>query len=154
MVEPTTLLGFNAHIYYNSGSYGTPTWVDCPSVRDLALNIEANDADVSTRGNGGWEAIVQGLKKGSIEFDMVWSKTSGALPADVQKFLDSFNNNAHIEVNIRDQPIATVGSQGLRCLISVQKFARAENLGESLRANVVIKPTLAEHAPAWDVTAS
>jgi len=65
-------LGMEAKLYRNSGNYSTPRWVEMPNVKDLTLNLEAGEADVTTRGNAGWRATVATLKDGSIEFEMVW----------------------------------------------------------------------------------
>ena len=38
----------------------------------MTLSLEAGEADVTTRGNDGWRAIVATLKEASVEFEMVW----------------------------------------------------------------------------------
>lgn len=65
-------LGMEAKLYRNSGTYASPTWTEIQNVKDLTLNLEAGEADVTTRGNAGWRATIASLKDGSIEFDMVW----------------------------------------------------------------------------------
>ena len=55
-------LGLHAKLYRNTGSGGTPAWNEIPNVRDVTLNLETGEADVSTRGNGGWRANIGTLK--------------------------------------------------------------------------------------------
>ena len=51
-------LGMEAKLYRNTGTYALPTWVELTNVKDLTLNLEAGEADVTTRGNAGWRATV------------------------------------------------------------------------------------------------
>jgi len=46
-------LGLDARLYRNTGSYASPTWNFVQNVKDLTLNLEVGEADVSTRGTGG-----------------------------------------------------------------------------------------------------
>ena len=65
-------LGLDAKLYRNTGTQAAPVWNEIKNVKDVTLNLEAGEADVTTRGNAGWRATVATLKDGSIEFDMVW----------------------------------------------------------------------------------
>ena len=65
----TIKLGMEAKLYRNTGTYAAPTWVGMINVKDLTLNLEAGEADVTTRGNAGWRATIAALKDGSIEFE-------------------------------------------------------------------------------------
>jgi hypothetical protein len=55
------VLGKDCKLYRNTGSFGTPAWNEIPNVKDLAKNFETSEADVTTRGNNGWEATVPAL---------------------------------------------------------------------------------------------
>lgn len=154
MADPTLVIGFQAKMYRNTGSYGTPTWTEMPSVHNNTLNMEANEADVTTRGNGGFKATAQGLIDATIEFDMVWSKTAAALPADITAVKSAFLNRTSLDLYILDGAVATVGSEGLRATCAVLKFSREETIDDTVRVTVTIKPTMAEHQPAYGVIAS
>ena len=54
----STRLGMDAKLYRNSGSFGSPIWTEVTNVKDLTLNLEKGEADVTTRANGGWRATV------------------------------------------------------------------------------------------------
>jgi hypothetical protein len=138
-------LGMQAKLYRNSGSYGTPTWVEVGNVKDLTLNLEAGEADVTTRSNSGWRATVATLKDGSIEFEMVWDTTDPNFTAIQQGFF----NNTPVEFAIMDGAIATAGSQGLRATMSITNFSRSEALEEAIMVSVTAKPTYAANAPSW-----
>jgi len=138
-------LGMEAKLYRNSGSYSTPTWVEMPNVKDLTLNLEAGEADVTTRGNNGWRATVATLKDGSIEFEMVWDTADAGFTAIQQAYF----GNTPIEFAVMDGGITASGSQGLRATFSITKFSRSEPLEEAVTVSVTAKPTYAEHAPEW-----
>ena len=47
------VLSENAKLYYNSGSYASPTWVEICNVKDVTLSLEKDEVDVTTRCSGG-----------------------------------------------------------------------------------------------------
>jgi hypothetical protein len=138
-------LGLDAKLYRNTGTYSSPTWNDIPNVKDVTLNLEAGEADVTTRGNNGWRATVATLKDGSIEFDMVWDTAD----TDFAAIRDAFLNRTAIEFAVMDGDITVVGSQGLRATCMVTKFSRSEPLEEAIMVSVTIKPTYSANAPSW-----
>ena len=138
-------LGMEAKLYRNTGTYAAPTWVELTNVKDLTLNLEAGEADVTTRGNAGWRATVATLKDGSIEFEMVWDTAD----ANFTAIQDAFFNNTDIEFAVMDGDVASSGSQGLRATMSITSFSRSEALEEALMVSVNAKPTYAVNAPEW-----
>ena len=138
-------LGMEAKLYRNTGTYAAPTWVELTNVKDLTLNLEAGEADVTTRGNAGWRATVATLKDGSIEFEMVWDTTDTNFTA----IQSAFFNGTDIEFAVMDGDITSSGSQGLRATMSITNFSRSEALEEALMVSVNAKPTYAVNAPEW-----
>ena len=138
-------LGLEAKLFRNTGDYATPIWVELENVKDLTLNLEAGEADVTTRGNAGWRATVATLKDGSIEFEMVWDTADAGFTA----IKDAFFNNDTIELAVMDGDIATAGSQGLRAMMSIINFSRNEPLEEGITVNVTAKPTYSANPPEW-----
>ena len=138
-------LGMEAKLYRNTGSYATPTWVEMINVKDVTLNLEAGEADVTTRGNNGWRATVATLKDGSIEFEMVWDTADD----DFAVIRDTFLNRGAVELAVMDGDILTPGSQGLRALCMVTNFSRTEALEEAITVSVTVKPTFSLTPPTW-----
>ncbi|MFN5393878.1 MAG: phage tail tube protein, partial [Planctomycetota bacterium] len=106
-------LGLDAKLYRNTGTYAAPTWDLIGNVRDLTLNLETGEADVSTRSNNGWRATVSTLKDASLEFEMVWDTAD----SDFGAIRDAFLNNTTVEIAVLDGLITgtgSSGSQGLR----------------------------------------
>lgn len=138
-------LGLEGKLYRNSADYASPTWVEMKNVKDLTLSVEANEADATTRGNNGWEAIVAALKKGSIEFEMIWDTAD----ADFTAIQQAFFGNTTLEFAVMSGDITTTGEQGLRATMMVLNFSRSEPLQEAMSVSVTIKPTYAANAPEW-----
>lgn len=140
-----TRLGMDAKLYRNTGTYAAPTWVEVSNVKDVTLNLEKGEADVTTRANAGWRATVGTLKDASIEFQMVWDTVDAGFDAIRQAFFD----NTPIEFAVMDGDITDPDSEGLRATFDIFNFTRNEALEEAIMVDVSIKPTYADNAPEW-----
>ena len=138
-------LGMEAKLYRNTGSYAAPVWAEMGNVKDVTLNLEKGEADVTTRANAGWRATVGTLKEGSIEFEMVWDTADPGFEA----VKEAYFNDAPIELAVMDGDVAASGSQGLRAMFSVTSFSRKEPLEEAVTVSVSLKVTYSAHAPEW-----
>ena len=144
----THVLSEDAIIYYNSASYATPTWVELTNVKDVTLNLEMGEVDVTTRASGGWTENVQGLLSASVDFNMLWDNDDAGFTA----VRTAFFAKSGIEILVLDGAHdATAGtSQGLRATCMVGNFTRTETLGEALTVDVSIKPVLnSNSSPEW-----
>lgn len=142
-----TKLGLDAKLYYNTNTYASPTWVEATRVKDVTLNLEKGEFDVSTRASGGWREVVNTLKDASVTFSMLQAPTG--TDTVFAAFRDAFLNGTSIECLILDDDIGTSGAQGLRATMTVASFTRNENLEEAIMYDVAIRPTPADNAPAW-----
>ena len=143
-------LGLNAKLYRNTGSYASPTWNEIGNVKDVTLNLESAEADVTVRANNGWRATVPTLKDASVEFEMVWDTAD----EDFQAIRDAYLNNTTLEVLALDGPVSGAGStgnQGLRAVCNVTDFSRSEPLEEALSVSVTVKPAYSVNPPTWHV---
>jgi len=140
-----TRLGMDAKLYRNTGTYAAPTWVEVSNVKDVTLNLEKGEADVTTRANAGWRATVGTLKDASIEFQMVWDTVDAGFDAIRQAFF----GNTPLEFAVMDGDITDPDSEGLRATFDIFNFTRNEALEEAILVDVSIKPTYADNAPEW-----
>lgn len=138
-------LGLDAKLYRNTSTPGSPTWNLVANVRDVTLNLETGEADVTTRGNNGWRATVGTLKDASIEFEMVWDTADD----DFTSLKDAFFNGTAIELAVMDGLITANGSQGLRAVCRIINFSRSEPLEEAITVSVTAKPTYSVSPPSW-----
>ena len=139
------VLGLDAKLYRNTAVWATPTWSLIDNVMDLTLNVEKGDADVSTRGSGGWRQHAVTLKDGSIEFEMVWDTAD----AEFTALKDAFFNDTTVECAAMDLLIATSGSQGLHADFNVGDFSRSEALEDALKVSVNLTPARTAYTPEW-----
>jgi len=138
-------LGKDCKFYYSDslltgeagGEPGDLTWNEIDNVRDLTLNLETGEADVTTRGNAGWRATATTLKDGSIEFEMVWETGDAAFDA----IKDAWLNDSEIALAAMDGDIATTGSEGLVSNFVITNFSRSEPLEEGVTVSVTAKPS-------------
>ena len=136
-------LGMQCKFYYSStllseaSGPGDVTWNEIKNVRDLTLNLETGEADVTTRANNGWRATAATLKDGSIEFEMLWDTGDAAFGA----LKDAWAGGAEIALAAMDGDIATAGSEGLAGNFTVTNFSRSEPLEEGVTVSVTVKPS-------------
>ncbi len=134
-------LGMECKLYYNSTPLAGPPngggWTEMPNTKDVTLNLETGEADITTRANNGWRATAATLKDGSIEFEMLWDTDDAGFTA-IQA---AWQNAAEIALAAMDGDIATAGSQGLASNFTVTNFSRSEPLEEAVTVSVTIKPS-------------
>ncbi|MBX3435812.1 MAG: hypothetical protein KF847_21040 [Pirellulales bacterium] len=135
-------LGMEAVLKYKAGGQaGGGSWTALGNVKDVTLNLETGEADVTTRANAGWRATVGTLKEASVEFEMVWDTADAGFTA----IKNAFFNNAVIGLQVLD---GTSG-QGLQADFSITNFSRSEALEEAITVSVTAKVTYSATAPSW-----
>jgi predicted secreted protein len=121
-------------------NWETPNWVEIPNVSNLALNLSHATADVTTRAHAGWRTQVATLKEATIEFDMldVVDDPSVAL------IRQAFFSRQQLHVLCLNGPRDEVGSWGIKSLVEVTRFNRAEQMGQAIVISVtfVVSPLL------------
>jgi hypothetical protein len=126
-------LGLDAKIYLGGS--------EMTNVKNVTLNLEKGEADVTTRGAQGWRATLGTLKDGSVEFEMIWDDEDGAF----NTIQSAFFSGDPVAMQVLDGE----GGSGLDADFSVIKFTRNEPLEEAITASVTVKPTYSTRAPAW-----
>lgn len=145
---PEFRLGLDCKAYRNTGTYATPTWDELTNTKEVTLNLDKSESDVTTRGNAGWRAVAAALKDGSIDLSIQLNPDSHA---DLTAFIDAYFNNTQVECAFMDGDITTTGSEGLRASFEVMSASRAEPLEEGVVWTFTLKPGLAANAPEWFV---
>jgi len=142
----TAKLAQDAKLYYNTGTYGSPTWALICNIKDLTLQMESSETDVTTRCGSGFREYVAGLTDVSVTFSMLYD------PSDTpwEALRAHFFAKTVEEFLVLDGPTGTPGSEGLRVHCIVTSFTRNETLGEALMTDVVLRPAPnANAAPTW-----
>ena len=82
-------LGYQAKAYINTATGTTPAWVEISIIRNVTLNLEKGEADVTTRGAKGWKEVLPTLKEATIDTECVWDADDTLFA----KLLDAFLND-------------------------------------------------------------
>ena len=129
------LLGMNAKIYQGAAEADLATLTEMGNVKDVTLTLEAGEADITTRANGGWEATAPTLRKCTVEFQMVWKPGDTVFEAIKNAFLTS----GTVAMAVLDQKVTIAGAQGPLGDYSITNFTRNEELTEAIVADVTAK---------------
>lgn len=133
------VLGLDAKIFY--GTAGSTATTELSNTRDVTLNLETAEADVTTRAAQGWRETVATLKDASVEWVMIYDTADAGFTA----IKDAFFNNTAIALAVLDG----VGGSGLDADFSITTFSRDEALEEALTVSITARPTRSTRAPAW-----
>src|SRR3989304_2453087 len=131
----TFILGMNAKIYQGAAGSALGALTEMGNVRDVTLNLEAGEADITTRANSGWRATAPTPRECPAEFEMVWKPGDAGFNAVKTAFLTS----ATLELAILDQDKATAGAQGPKGSFSITSFSPSEALEEAITVSVTAK---------------
>lgn len=131
-------LGLDAKLFH--GEAGKTATNEMTNVKDVTLNLESGDADITTRAAKGWRISAATLKEASLEFEMVWDTSDDGFKA----VKNAFFNNTAIALFASDGD-----GNGLDADFVVSSFSRSEPLEEALTVSVTCKPTLIDRAPTW-----
>ncbi len=90
------VLGLDAKLL--RGTAGTTGATEVKNVKDLTLNLESGEADVTTRATKGWRASVAALKEASLEFAILYDTED----ADFQAFQAAYFGNTALSLFVTD----------------------------------------------------
>lgn len=140
---PEFLLGMGARIYQGAAGAALGALTVMNNVRDVALNMEAGEADYTTRSNSGWRATASTLREMSVDFEMVWKPGDAGFEAVRTTFLA----NGTLELAILDQARTVTtpageGASGPQGAFSITSFTRGEPLEEVQTVSVTAKLSL------------
>jgi len=129
------LLGMQAKVYYGTAGAELSAMTELSNVRDVTLNMNTGEADITTRANSGWRGTAPTLRECSVDFEMVWKPGDAGFEA----IKDAWLANETVELAILDQAKATTGAQGPKGSFSITNFSRSEPLEEAIIVSVTAK---------------
>jgi len=134
-------LGMNAKAYFENAATGLQQLDELGEVRDVNLNLEAGEADITTRANGGWRGTAATLRECSAEFEMVYKHDD----VGYQKLRTAYLTGGEVEMAFLTGPrsadgiAAEVGSEGPMGVWCVTNFSRSEPLEEGVVISATCK---------------
>lgn len=165
------VLGYNCKLYVVDPAETAAAWPasGVPSgltlvtlAKDVTLNLERSEADVTVRGGNGWRQTVGTLRDASIDFQLMWDDDNKA-SGETYEFL-AWIRNAYLGVGENDwddvlgilvldgaaAASASYTHEGLYCAAVVTNMSRSESLEEAVMLDVSLKPTVhATISPEW-----
>ena len=142
-------IGLDCKLYYDetplSGGPNGASWTELDKARDVNLNLEAGEADITARDNDGWRAYAQSLKDGTVEFEMIWDPTD----AGCEAIRDAFMDGSTIAMAVMDGDLSVVWTEGFTANFEITGFSQAQPLEEGVTVSVTCRPK--ERHYWWEV---
>lgn len=118
---------------------------EIPNCKDMSIPLEDAEADVTTRLNGGYEAVIGALRKTGINIAMVYDNAD----ADYAALLKAYLTRGSIALAILDGDKATVGTSGFWADFAILKLEKSEPLTGAQMVTFFAKPTFSAVGPEW-----
>jgi hypothetical protein len=142
--------GIDGKLYYCIAGIGdTPEWVELSGVKNVTLNVQGKEVDVSTRANAGFTATDIALMDASIEFEMPLDHDD----AGYQAMETAFFARSMVGMACMSGDITAAKSRGLWAECKITKFDREESLEDQMMIKLTAKPTYSANPPQWKVIA-
>jgi hypothetical protein len=133
-------LGIKCKAYYNSASYGSPTWVEVDSIVDLTATVAWETAAAAARANR-----VNVMMKTALNLSFSGMLRNDA-STDAAKILELLLTDASLDMLILDGPNNTNGVEGFRCDIQVMEGSEDQGRGTVLMRSISLMPTPSANA--------
>ena len=143
-------LGFEGKLCYDatgpltagSSAWGDASWTEITAARDVTLDGDADEADVTSRGSGGHKQTRTALRDSPVSFDLVWDGVVATEPGKaVHALREAWWNGTEVAMAIMDGGAAVSGSQGVFGNFSVLNCSRAEPMADAMIISVTVKPS-------------
>lgn len=141
----STILGLDCEVFYNSGSFGTPSWDPVDAIRDATLELAVNEVDASRRGSGGWRQMETTLKEATLNVTFVKDKADTEFAA----IASAVKAGTAIELAAADGANAS-GTEWLDAMWKATQWNETQDLEGVVLIEAVFRPTPdANLTPNW-----
>lgn len=132
------LVGGEARMYYNNGTYDSPAWVENDNVGDLDGPDARTAALVKIRRNWPHNRYLPG----SRERGLTWTSAlvKGTADTVLTHFLTCYANGVPIELAIVDGDIQVPGTRGNRDYYIITKKDESEPIDDTITISFEAKP--------------
>lgn len=122
------------------GAAGSTAATLVPTVRDLTVNMENDEADVSSRAGAGFKETALPLIGLSIDFEMLFDATEAICKGFITAYL-ARTKKAFL--------VTDASGDGWDADFVITNFTYGQPLNGAVVAKFTIKPTPSTRAPAW-----
>lgn len=137
-IATTEQVGLNCYLYYNSATYGSPTWVTIARAQDVSVPWSTKESDVGSR-NSGHEFTLPSLMKTGIEFGYLYKRGTDAVWTALMT-----NAMARIKTPLDmvacDDDITLTGAKGIRFTGNVFNADQNQPLSDGVTQKFSVKP--------------
>lgn len=134
------LAGFSCKMFRGTAGAETPE-TEMTNVTDVTINLSAAQISATTRATAGWEAFIQGLKTGSVDFSMMYD----ADDADYQALHTAFMSGTAMSFFFSDGE-----GNGLVGDYVITNFSESQPLNDAVSISVSLSVTdSAGRAPTY-----
>lgn len=141
--------GHQCHMYINSATYATPTWVELALARDSTLADTRAKIEAAAR-DSDFIRYVYGLRDVGIDVELIWEPSNAAFTL-VQA---AYQAGTSIDMAVMDGDITVEGSCGVRADWGVEDLSRPEPLQGLVVASAKFSPMRTENPPVDMVIAA
>ena len=142
--------GFEAKLYYNTGSYGTPTWTVIPLISDCQVTGTWDEADATTRYGAG----VKQMEPSLLAVEIAGKIRTDEGDTTFVALADAFFGRNVVDVLVLNGASDANGSRGYRFEAKVFNWTESQNPGDLSFHEFSLKPCASENAPKRAVVAS
>lgn len=114
----------------------TPTYTEVKIARNVSINLERGQIDVSGRGDD-WNQYAAGRTDGTVEFEMLVDKSN----SEYSILSTAFFAKSEIAIMALDGDKATTGSEGIAGNFVLTNFTRNEQDQEAITYSVTASPS-------------
>lgn len=132
------MIGIDAAIYYSTGTYASPTWVELTCVGDCALNAAWDSTDVMVRASRA-AVKVKTMLKIEIQAKLLISLSGDTGLIAIQA---AMNADTQLDFLVLSKDTTVVGARGYRFWGQVNQLNESQNPGDVLMDDCIISPTI------------
>lgn len=132
-------IGLDCSLYYNTGTFGSPTWVELTNVSNVKLDLSFQSGNGSTR-------ATRVIKEGRTQLPLA---VTGSMLADkstgyvaFRTFFLASGTSAVVDVMCLDGDSTTNTTDGVRFEAEIHDWSRDEGDGNVVYRNFTLKPTI------------
>lgn len=142
----TRFMGVASKLYYRSaGSYASPTWTEIRACKDVNVGFTIEGADDTARDASGWESVMAGHRKFSIETEVIHDPADAAWEA----LRAAAAAGTVLDVMALNGAYDSAGKKGDRADVVVTDFSRGQPLKGVRVDKVKMEASCADHLPGF-----
>lgn len=129
-------IGLDCKAYLNTGTFGSPTWVEITVAKDVGFKLGLGEAEAKTRASS-LSVILPGFVEHEFDFEMLYDTVGSTIYGLLQAAVLA---RAAVELAFMDGAIATSGNRGVRCSYYITQCDPDQPLEEGVSVSVAGKP--------------